>query len=175
MPKVNRRAFLAAAAGAAIAPALPAGPAGPAAAASIPAVTSRGGGRGAAGAGDTRGGHRTLLVRNTTPGDDIADHTTVCASAGPCVGIRVVGVLRKGLDSDLTIRLRIVSIAGTDTAIECTIPAATIVNDPIVFTDWETLPDTQPFLDGDVLIWDIVEGDTQSDGNGVAAFTVEWR
>lgn len=119
-------------------------------------------------AGGAGGGvfHRTLLLKDTEVGDDIADHTTVYASG---TGVRIVGVLRKVILSALTVRLK---KSGT-VIITITIPATTAIDTPVEVTAFTTAP--QPFVDGQVLTWDVTASDGSTDLNGVAAFTVEWR
>jgi hypothetical protein len=121
-------------------------------------------------AGGKGGRIRTLLLKDSTVGDDIADHVTIYV---PGNASRVVGVLRLPITADLTVRIN--KVTPPDTAVElisCTIPADTEVNTPIEFTDFAN--DPEPLLDGDVLIWDVTESDGQIDAAGVAAFTFEW-
>lgn len=105
--------------------------------------------------------HRTLLLKDTATGSDVADHVT---AYGTGTAHRVVGVLRKAIDSDLTVR---VNLNGGMLA-EITIPAATAINTPIVVTT------TADITDGDVFSWDVVASDGSTDKAGVAAFTVDW-
>lgn len=115
---------------------------------------------------------RTLLLKNTAVGDDIADRVTIYAGG---TGYRFTGVLRIAITEDLTVRVRkrrTTSPISTVTIITLTIPASTPVDTPLsetVFAD-----DPQQFLDGDVLIFDVTESDGQVDAAGVASFTLEW-
>jgi hypothetical protein len=121
-------------------------------------------------AGGKKGRIRTLLLKDSTVGDDIADHTTIYVAGNAS---RVVGVLRLPITADLTVRIN--RVTAPDAAVEiisCTIPADTEVDTPIEFTEFAN--DPEPLLDGDVLIWDVVESDGQIEAAGVAAFTLEW-
>jgi hypothetical protein len=113
---------------------------------------------------------RTLLLKNTTVGDDVADHITIYV---PGNARRVTGVLRLPITADLTVRVN--KVTPPDPAVEiisCTIPLATPVDSPIDFTIFAN--DPEPLLDGDVIIWDVTESDGQIVAAGVAAFTLEW-
>jgi hypothetical protein len=116
---------------------------------------------------------RTLLLKDTTVGNDIADHTTVYAGG---TGRRLTGVLRNAISSDLTVRVNkytVSSPVAAATAIcTLTIPSGTPINTPVTQTTFTD--DPQQFSDGDVLIWDVVASDGQTDAAGVAAFTLEW-
>ncbi len=116
---------------------------------------------------------RTLLLKNTAIGDDIADHTTVYAGG---TGRRMTGVLRVAISADLTVRVKKYTVTSPVTAastiITLTIPSSTPINTPITQTTFTD--DPQQFFDGDVLIWDVTASDGSSDAAGVAAFTLEW-
>src|SRR3954454_6189945 len=77
--------------------------------------------------GAARPFHRTLLVKDTAVGADIADHVTAYASG---TATRIVGVLRAAISADLTLH---VQLNGTD-LIVLTIPAATVVDTPVEST-----------------------------------------
>src|SRR4051812_47485601 len=68
---------------------------------------------------------RTLLLKDTTVGNDIADHVTVWGTDGKIR--RVTGVLRKVITSDLTVRVKIDGV----TLGSFTIPLATAVDTPV--------------------------------------------
>lgn len=116
---------------------------------------------------------RTLLLKNTTVGNDIADHVTCY---GPIPGVThtallVTGVLRKAIVSDLTVRINNVSPDGTVVVGTYTLPAATPVDTPqlsTVFTN-SSLPDMSVFT------WDVLASDGSTDPAGVASCTIEWQ
>ena len=109
---------------------------------------------------------RTLLLKDTTVGNDIADVTTVYASG---TLTRVVAVLRDAITADLTVRI---NINGNE-VMTCTVPQATAINTPVTFTPDEG--DTSSALkDGDVLTWDVVASDGSKDVNGIASFSLMW-
>ncbi len=108
---------------------------------------------------------RTLLLKDTAIGTDIADHVTVYADG---VGRRIVGVLRLAITSDLTVRVK----KNGTTLITLTIPDTTPIDTPVESTAFTDTP--QAFADGEVLTWDVLASDGQVDAAGVAAFTLEW-
>jgi hypothetical protein len=107
---------------------------------------------------------RTLLLKDTAVGNDIADHVTVYE---PGTATQIVGVLRKEITSALTVR---VNKNGTP-LITITIPAATAVDTPVTSTAFTSAA----MAEGDVLTWDITASDASRDGAGVASFTLEWK
>jgi hypothetical protein len=119
-----------------------------------------------AGAGGGPGiGHRTLLVKDTTPGDDIADHVTAYRSG---TAQRLVAVLRKTITAALVVR---VNKNGAE-LITMTIPPAQAVDEAVEISTF--VAGTTSIADGDVFSWDITASDNQKDKAGVAAFTLEW-
>ena len=127
----------------------------------------------AEGGGGSEHPHRTVLLKNLGVGDDIADHVTVYAGGGTCN--LVTGVLRKAIEEDLTLRIKLYD--GTTGSLlytvgEFTIPADTPINTVVEFT--EEIEESE-FPDGSVLAWDITESDEQFDKAGVAAFSVYWQ
>ena len=110
--------------------------------------------------------HRTLLLKDTTVGDDIADHVTAYADG---TAQRFTGVLRKPISSDLTVRVNI----NGDELIVITIPAATAVDSPVESTAFNVTTGTD-IEDNDVFTWDVVDSDGNQDKNGIASFTLEW-
>lgn len=119
--------------------------------------------RGAAGGGVFQ---RTLLVKDSTVGDDIADHVTVYE---PGTAGQFVGVLRKVITDDLTVRVKKNGTA----LVTLTIPAATAIDTPVATTAFTA--GEEALLEGDVLTWDITESDNSRDRYGVASFTLEWK
>lgn len=111
-----------------------------------------------------RTGIRTLVLKDTAIGDDIADHVTAYLAG---TGVRIVGVLRLAISSDLTVRVN----KNGAPFIVATIPAATAVDDPVEETGF-----TDPAVaDGDIFSWDVLASDGSADLAGVATFTLEWR
>jgi len=108
--------------------------------------------------------HRTLLLKDSTVGDDIADHTTVYVAG---TAARLVGVLRVAIEADLTVRCNV----NGEELITLTIPAATVVDTPVESTTFEG---ETALEDGDVISWDVTESDGAQVGAGVASFTLEW-
>lgn len=106
---------------------------------------------------------RTLLIKDTATGDNIADNVTVQASGK---GIRIAAVLRTEIVSDLVVR---VNKDDTEVAV-LTMPAALAVR-----TEME-IPITEiQFTDKEILTWDILASDGSVEANGVASVTVEWQ
>lgn len=133
-------------------------------------------GSGGGGGGGTAGPwQRTLLIKDTTVGSDIADHVTIWNQAGGTC-ILVTGVLRQLITKDLQLRVNIQlypapsQILGT-----FTIPHATAVNQVIQFApiSFALKPAPFPFLA--VLSWDILASDGSVASAGVASYTVEWQ
>ncbi len=108
--------------------------------------------------------HRTLLVKDTTVGNDIADRVTAYASG---TASRIVGVLRKPITASLTVR---VNKNGT-AFVTITIPSATAISVPVTQT---TFAGSAAVLDGDVFSWDITASDGSRDVAGIASFTLDW-
>ncbi len=106
---------------------------------------------------------RTLLVKDATVGNDIADRVPIYVTSK---AVRVLGVLRKAISADLTVRIK---LNGTAIA-TVTIPSATAIGVSVVSTTFvnSTLPDKS------VLSWDITASDGSKDVNGVASFTVQF-
>jgi hypothetical protein len=117
---------------------------------------------------------RTLLLKDLTVGDDIADHVPVYHAG---MGVRLLAVLRKSITADLTVRIwkHDVNIPEDMELATITVPAATA---PDVVLEWPLLMDSPaqpiPFLDKQVLRADILESDASTDVNGICSITVEW-
>ncbi len=107
---------------------------------------------------------RTLLLKDTAVGDDIADHVPIFVEGA---AVRVVGVLRLPISADLTVRINLDGAA----LVSITIPSATAVDTPVVASAF-----TGDHL-GDlaVLSWDVVASDGSTDAAGVASFTLQWQ
>ncbi len=108
---------------------------------------------------------RTLLLKDTAVGDDIADHVTALDSG---IGLRLTGLLRKAIVADLTVQARKEGVA----IISLTIPLATAVDTVLESTTFAD--DPQVFTRGEVLSWDVLASDGSVDKAGVASFTLEW-
>ena len=107
---------------------------------------------------------RTLLLKNTTVGNDVADHVPIYQAGSV---IRVIGVLRRMVATDLTVRIKL----NGKNLVTMTIPHTTLVDSPVI-----TLPPTPEALaDVAVLSWDVVASDGTIDAAGVASFTIEWQ
>jgi hypothetical protein len=106
---------------------------------------------------------RTLLVKNTQVGSDIADHIVIQKTG---TASQVVGVLRLAIAADLAINI---NLNGT-LLISCTIPLATPVDTPLTFMSFSSTALTA----NDVLSFDITASDGSLDVAGVASFTLEW-
>lgn len=107
---------------------------------------------------------RTLLLKDLTPGNDIADHVTVYADG---TATRLVSVLRKEITDDLVVRVN----KNGDPLVTLTIPYTTAVDTPVETT---TFTGSTTMTDGDVLSWDILDSDDTKDREGIASFTLEW-
>ena len=116
---------------------------------------------------------RTILLKDTAAGNDIADHVTVYGTLyGKSNTVYLVtGVLRKSITADLTLR---VNVNGAEVG-TFTIPLATTPDSVVSFNIFTTptLPD-KSVLTWDVLTWDVLASDGQMDGAGIASFTVLW-
>jgi hypothetical protein len=121
--------------------------------------------RAGAGGGGPGVGHRTLLLKDTTVGDNIADHVTAYMSG---TAQRIVGVLRKAITSDLVVRVN----RNSNELVTITIPLATAIDTPVEVTTFVLAEKT--IADGDVFSFDVVDSDGLRDKAGVAAFTLEW-
>lgn len=129
------------------------------------------GGTGGSSAGGPYG--RTLLLRNTTVANDVADHVTC---NGPVPGVThtvllVTGVLRKAITADLTVRINNVSSGTTIVVGTFTIPSATAIDTPVQFSSFDnaTLDDLSVFT------WDVTASDGSKDSAGIASFTIVWQ
>jgi hypothetical protein len=107
---------------------------------------------------------RTLLLKDTTVGNNIADHVPIYVAG---TAMRIVGVLRKAIAADLAVRVNLNGSALTT----LTIPRATAVDTPVVGTS----PTPPALADLAVLSWDVTASDGSMDPAGVASFTVEWQ
>lgn len=107
---------------------------------------------------------RTLLLKDTTIGNDIADHVPIYV-AGPAM--RIIGVLRKVIASDLTVRVKL----NGSTLTSLTIPHTTPVDTPVVGTS----PTPPTLADLAVLSWDVTASSGETDIDGVASITVQWQ
>lgn len=108
------------------------------------------------------GNIRTLLIKNTAVGIDIADHVPVQADGTP---VQVVGVLRKAISIDLTI---VIKLNGA-TLITCNIPSATAIDTPVFFASFAS-----SLAKNDILSAAITSSDGSQDPDGIASFTLEW-
>lgn len=106
---------------------------------------------------------RTLLLKDTSVGNDIADHVPVFVAG---TFTRIIGVLRKAIVSDLTVR---VNLDGA-TLITLTIPVATAVDVPVTS---EAFTPTG-LTDLQILSWDVTASDSSRDAAGIASFTVQF-
>ncbi len=105
---------------------------------------------------------RTIDINDSTPGVNIAPNLTV---QGTGRGIKIAGVLRVAISSDLVVR---VNVAGVELG-TLTIPAATPIK-----TKVEVSIATQKLVEGTIITWDITASDSSKDINSVASITVEW-
>ena len=116
---------------------------------------------------------RTILIKNTATGKDIADHVTCY---GPIPGVthsilRVTGVLRKTITAALNLQINNV-FKGTKVVVgNFVIPPTTTVDAPIIYTKFTTAQ----LQDLSILTWDIVASDGSADIAGVASYTIEWQ
>ena len=116
---------------------------------------------------------RTLLIKNSAVGDNIADVTTVWVDG---TAARITGVLRTAIEADLVVRVRYNTPDDPSTInelITLTIPAATAINTPVSSTDFT--PDSLALGDQVCLLWDITASDGQADAGGVASVTLQWE
>ena len=133
--------------------------------------TGTGGGGGGAGGFQWR----TLLLKDTTPGTNIADNQPVI---GLPFGVNstcqeVVRLLRKAITADLTVRLTIYNGGTAHLVGSFTIPKATPVHTSIRFSGSQIAYANFPDLAA--LVWDVVASDSSKDNNGIGSFTVVWQ
>lgn len=115
---------------------------------------------------------RTLTIYDATVRDDAAPHTLVYADG---MGLRLLAVLRKDLDADLTVRINKGPQFALEELITVTIPSTTVIDEVLEWPITEGSPPLQvAFFDKEVLTADILESGSDQDANGVAQFTVEW-
>ena len=107
---------------------------------------------------------RTLVLKDLTIGNDIADHVPIFVAGS---AIRVIGVLRKTISTDLVVRIK---LDGAE-LVTATIPSTTAVDTPLEFTAFLSAA----LGDLAVLSWDITGSDEQTDAKGVATFTLQWQ
>ena len=108
---------------------------------------------------------RTLLLKDTTVKNDVADHVPIFVAG---TAVRIVGVLRRLITVDLVVR---VNLDGSP-LITLTIPAATAIDTPVEKTATFT---PKAFGDLAVLSWDVLSSDGASDAAGICSVTVEWQ
>ena len=114
---------------------------------------------------------RTLLIRNTAVGNDIADHLTCMGPSANHTVTLVRGVLRKTITADLSVRINSTTAGVTSVVGIFTIPATTPTDTPVDYTSGFTtssLPDASSFS------WDITASDGSTDPAGIASFTIIW-
>lgn len=111
--------------------------------------------------------HRTLLLKDLTIGNDIADIVDVCDAAG--TGLIITGALRKPIIKDLIVRA---SLDGA-TIFTFTFPKDTPVRKELTSTTFAN--DPQDFPLRALFTWDVVDSDGSKDANGVASVSVYWQ
>ena len=117
------------------------------------------------GGGGAKGPYiRTLLIKDATVGNDIADHVPIFVTG---TAVRVIGVLRKTITTDLTVRVKLTGVA----LITLTIPRTTAIDVAVTSTAFLSTA----LADLSVLSWDITASDGSKDANGVASLTVQFK
>lgn len=122
---------------------------------------------------------RTLLIKDSTVGNDIADHVTIFTretQLSPVVYAtasvqRIQGVLRKTISADLTVRFNAVGQGSPQTSSSwtMTIQASTPINKTLMVAISGNVND------GDVLYADVVASDGSKDADGIASFSFYWE
>ena len=107
---------------------------------------------------------RTLLLKDTTVANDVADHVPIWVAGG---AIRAIAVLRKAITADLQVR---VNLDGAH-ILTLTVPHTTAVDKPVTSAAFTT----KDFGDIAVLSWDVLASDGSKDAGGVCSLTVEWQ
>ena len=110
---------------------------------------------------------RTLLIKDTTVGNNIAD---VIAVQGSGIGQSVIGVLRKAIASALTVRI---NLNGSPLII-CSIPAVQPIFTPQTFLSFTAGSSEQVINTGSALSADVTASDGSKDAAGIASFTLLW-
>lgn len=107
---------------------------------------------------------RTLLIKDTTPGPDVADHVPIWVKG---TAMRVIGVLRKTITADLGVGVVLNGAA----MLKLTIPKETAVNTPVVSTAFisSDMPDLS------ILSFSITGSDGSKDAGGIASVTVQFQ
>lgn len=108
---------------------------------------------------------RTLLLKNTAVGDDVADHVDAQTDG---TAVKFVGLLRKTITEDLKVRVKKQGVAFCTLTIPIATPVDTLVQ-TTAFTP------TGAVTEGDVFSWDVTGSDGQIDAAGVATFTLYMR
>jgi hypothetical protein len=108
---------------------------------------------------------RTLLLKNTATGNDIADWVI---AQKPGTAFQVTGVLRKAITANLVVRINV----NRAPFIVCTINQTTQPGTPLTWTSFAT---NGVLAAGDVFSWDVLASDGSSDAAGIASFTVLWQ
>lgn len=104
-----------------------------------------------------------FLCKDTTVGNDIADHQVIIAAG---VAQRVIGTLRKAISADLVVRI---NVSGSP-CLTMRIPMATLVNSVLVSKGFAI---TQ-LKDLQVTTWDVISSDGSTDKDGVASFIFQY-
>ncbi len=114
---------------------------------------------------------RTLLIRNCTVANDVADHLP-CMGTSPTHQIVLVrGVLGRTISSTLTVRINS-TIAGVTSVIgSFSLPSTTPLDTDVDFTSFTTAS----VADGSVFTFDITAGDGSTSSAGVATFTIVFK
>ncbi len=105
---------------------------------------------------------RVFDIHNTSTGTNVGPVLTA-QSTGP--GIRIIGVLRNAISSDLVV---VVNVGG-EVLETITIPTATPID-----TEVSVSIKTKKLIKGQAITWDITDSDGSFDPNGVATITVLW-
>ncbi len=106
-----------------------------------------------------------FLIKISTVGNNIADKIP-CQASG--VGVRIIGMLRVVIASDLTVR---VNHDGSE-LFTFTIPSATAVGVPVISSTFAN--DPQPFVDTKYFEFDITASSGEIAAAGVASITCQW-
>jgi hypothetical protein len=111
--------------------------------------------------------HRTLLLKDTTVGPDIADRVPIRIAG---TDMAVHGVLRKPITKDLAVAIKCYAPSYQGVILKITIPKQTKPSEIVTVSH----PVMAAMGEMAVFTFDVITSDGQKDGNGVASFTMEW-
>jgi hypothetical protein len=131
-----------------------------------------GGGQGTGGGGGGGGTSQIYVaqfdIADSTMGDDVGPVVPITSNAN---ALRMLGVLRAAITSDLTVRLNMVLGLSSVVIGSITIPHTTALNTPVTSTTFTTTA----LIRDHVILWDITASDGQIIPDSVATVRLEYQ